>query len=152
MGFTDLFKPKKRESSINLDIPKAPPSEEELPELPVPQKAPNLEPEEPMEKPASSVVKKIEDDAVKDQQQDIDLREDLSLQKPIFMPIEVFKDLAEEIQLINHILKENDDTLVRVSQFKEDENKEFKKWDSNVTDIQKKLVYVDKILFGKSEG
>ena len=145
MGFLDIFKPKKKES-FHLEVPRAPPSEDELPDFP----EQDVEKKEVL-KPASSIVKRIEKRAVKEQQELLDEREHLSLHKPIFMAVETFRDISEEIQLTSHILKENEDVLVRVSQFKEDQDKEFKKWESQTTDIQKKLIYVDKILFNQSE-
>ena len=151
MGVLDFLKGKKQTSSLDreLEIPPAPPTLEELPELPSPKEIHKVEIKKAVEEPPVSVVEDFEERAVEKQEEELDMREDLALKKPIFMPIELFRDILEEVGMIAHTLKENTDTLVRVSHFKEDEDKEFKKWESQVNEIQRKLIYVDKTLFGQ---
>jgi len=114
---------------------------EELPEFPSPKE---LE-----KKPRPINVGKIEEEAVQETEDLLDERDDLVLTKPVFVPLPVFKDILDEVSLAKNLVKENEDILVRVSDFKEDEEKEFKKWESYIKDIQQKLIYVDKTLFGK---
>ena len=56
--------------------------------------------------------------------------------------------MIDEIGLVNNIVKEGEGILTRVAEFKEDEDKEYHKWEAHVKDVQKKLIYVDKTLFG----
>ena len=154
MGFIDFLKGKKKESGFpekrELEIPPAPPTAEELPEFPTPEAIPKSKViEEAAERPPIPIVEKIERAAVETQEGEleaVEAREGVT--KPIFIPLEQYKDIMDEIGLANNILKENEDILVRVGEFKEDEDKEFNKWENQIKDIQKKLIYADKTLFG----
>ena len=148
MGFMNIFKSKKRESldKKELDIPPAPPTSDELPEFPSPSEIGKM-PKKIPKAPAPPNMKKIEAEAVREQEEVLEEREELSLTRPIFVPLENFRDVMDEVTLVKNILKENEDTLVRVSEFKEDEDKEFNKWENQIRDIQKKLIYADKTLF-----
>jgi hypothetical protein len=155
MGFLDILKGKKKEElpeKRELDIPAAPPTSEELPTFPSAKEAKKPEiTEEPIIKPAErpiSPLERMEEAAVKEQKEVLEERDELELKRPIFIPIEQFRFIVDEMGLVKNILKENEDTLARVSEFKEDEDKEFNKWESQIKDIQKKLIYADKTLFG----
>ena len=133
-------------------MPAAPPTAEELPEFPSPKEIPEAEIEkEAIEKPLPSALERFEDRAVTSQEEELEERETLSLKKPIFVTLRAYKDMIDEIGLVNSLLKEGEDTLVRVAEFKEDEDKEFNKWESQIKDMQKKFIYVDRVLFGKKE-
>lgn len=94
----------------------------------------------------------FEKDAVKSQKKELEMFEEhAEVKKPIFVRIELFRDIIDEIGISRSILHESNDILTRVSGFKHDEDKEFNKWQMNIQDIQKKLIYVDKVLFGKIE-
>ena len=139
MGIRDFLKGKKKEEV--LDVPPAPPTAEELPEFPSMGEAP-----EPRKGPS---IEDIEQKAVEEVSEELEQREELVIKKPVFVSFETFRDMMEEVALINSILKENEDTLTRVSEFKEDEDKEFKKWQAQISDMQKKLIFADKTLFGR---
>ena len=142
MGFMDILKGKKRMETRmperrELEIPPAPPKKEELPTFPIPKKR------------VVSPVEKIEEEAVKSQQEELEEREELKLRKPIFVDLDLYKEMINEITLINSTLKEGKDSLARMDEFREDEDKEFSKWENSIKDIQKKLIYADKTLFAK---
>ena len=146
MGFMDFLKGKKRMEAeiperIEMEIPPAPPKKEELPSFPVPKEIP--------QKREISPVEKIEERAVKSQQEELGERDELKLKKPIFVDLDLYKEMINEITLINSNLKEGKDSLSRMDEFSEDEDKEFSKWENSIKDIQKKLIYADKTLFGK---
>lgn len=151
MGFLEFLKRKKKEERFpekkELEIPPAPPTAEELPAFPTPEEIPKPKVKE-ITKPPIPTVEKLEEGAVREEKELLEEREELALKKPIFVSLESFRDMLDEIGLVTNLLKENEDTLVRVSEFKEDEDKEFKKWESQISDIQKKLIYADKTLFG----
>lgn len=144
MGFADFFKKKKKE---DLEVPDAPPTSEELPEYPASQKKVQAK-EIKVEPQAAASVEKEEDYAVKLQKQELGERDDLELHKPIFVDLQLYKDMVDEVGLVKNIMKENEDTLTRVAEFKQDEDTEFKKWQSEMIDIQRKLIFADKTLFG----
>ncbi|MBW2965510.1 hypothetical protein KY342_00230 [Candidatus Woesearchaeota archaeon] len=152
MGF--FFKKKKEVAKLpkeELEVPPAPPTTEELPS---PEEVATIKAvKEAVEKPVKqklvpSVVEQMEERAVEETKELVEEREDLRLQKPIFISLESFKDIIDEISLTSNILKENEDILTRINEFKEDEDKQFNKWESQLKDMQKKLIYVDKALFG----
>lgn len=154
MSVLGFFKSKKKDIPMprrGLDVPPAPPTAEELPELPPPAEIHKLEVRKAIEKPVfepkSSVIQRIEEEAIAEQE-DILEQHGLEFRKPFFMPIDTFRELMEEIHLANNSLKENDDILLRVSEFGEDQNKEFVKWENHLSDMQKKMIYIDKTLFG----
>ena len=153
MGVFDFLKSKKTEDKMwkkELEVPAAPPTAEELPEFPSPKDIPEeMEGNIDVQQPLTESLDRFEQRAVESQEEVLGGREDLTLQKPIFVTLTSYKDMVDEIGLMNNILKESEDTVVRVGEFKEDEDKEFNKWESEIRDIQKKLIYVDKALFGK---
>ena len=142
MGIKEFLTGKKKEGK--LDVPPAPPTAEELPEFPSAKEV-----NEPVKIPEIPSIEDIEQKAVEEVSEELEEREELVMKKPVFVTFESFRDMMDEVALVNNILKENGDTLTRVSEFKEDEDKEFKKWQAQFVDMQKKLIFADKTLFGK---
>jgi hypothetical protein len=154
MGIFNFLK-KEREPAAGeeLEIPPAPPIREALPSFSekdvraikeaVGKPRPRAEVAEPHKK-----IAEIEEGAVAAQRRLLGRREHLELTKPIFVDLPVFKNIIDEIALIQNTIKESRDSLSRLDEFKEDEDKEFKRWQNIVQDAQKKLIYVDKTLFG----
>ncbi len=152
MGLLNMFgKSKEKKEGFefpekeDLDIPPAPPSvtEEptELPSFPVK--------EEKVEVPEISPVDEAEDEAVQIVKEGLEERESLELAKPLYIKYKMYKAMLDEVSQIKIILKESEDTLTRLADFKDDEDKEFAKWRRELDDIQRKLIYADKVLFGK---
>lgn len=131
-----LFSRKKRFVEENLDVPVAPGEEDlEMPEFPeLPEE--DLEfPEEPempevIEKPA-------------------ELEEHEIPSKPLFIDVNDFKEILEELGMMRTILKEADDAGSRTEDFAIDEDKELRKWQNSIKDIQRKLIYCEKTLFSR---
>jgi hypothetical protein len=143
-----LFRRKKKEIPEKLlEVPAAPSTAEELPS---PKEVASIKAvKEAVEKPRPAPsMERMERRAIEKQREELEEREELKLTKPLFIPAESYKELLEEIGLAKSILKENEDIITRVSEFKEDEDKEFNKWESQFKDMQKKLIFIDKTLFG----
>ncbi|MDP7323133.1 MAG: hypothetical protein QF632_00050 [Candidatus Woesearchaeota archaeon] len=66
---------------------------------------------------------------------------------PSYVKVEDFKDMLGGIQIVKTNLKQCDEIFERLNQVKNDEDKEFEKWRSKLEDLQRKLIYVDKVLF-----
>ncbi|MBD3354675.1 hypothetical protein GF361_01665 [Candidatus Woesearchaeota archaeon] len=155
MGFTDLFKKKRELETIGnkkIEVPAAPPSKKDMPEFPTPKEIPEFRKEgakieRPQPKKSASSIERIERKAVTSQKKELEERDDLKLKKPIFVYLDSYKEIMKEVNQINNTLKEGDDSLKRVAEFKEDEDEEFSRWESQIKDIQKKLIYADKTLF-----
>jgi hypothetical protein len=147
MGFLKFLQPKekKMEAPKRLEIPPAPPTEEELPEFPSLKEKPEVR----TAKQRISTVERVERESVKKEEEELKRFERGPEVKPVFVRVGAFKDVTDEIMLITNILKESEDTIIRVAEFKEDEDKEFRKWENSLKDIQQKLIFADQSLFGK---
>ena len=139
MSFMDFFKAKKKEGVVEefkkfpdkkeLDLPPAPPPKEEMPVFP------------------SSIG--TEDDAfVAEVKAELEEKEELTT-KPLFIYLDSYREIINETGMINSTFKEASNSLARVAKIKEEEDKEFNKWENQLKDIQKKLTYVDRTLFTK---
>ncbi len=151
MRLKDFFKAKKRTEfpeKKGLIIPPAPSTKEELPVFPSPEEVPRIK---EVPKSGLSPLEKAEKDAIITQEEELGEREELSLKKPIFVYIDAYKEMMKEVTSMSNTLKESEDGLIRVAQFKEDEDNEFKRWESHIKDIQRKLTYADKTLFGSKK-
>ena len=139
MNFMDLFKnkPKTVDTLSGMDIPPAPSTKDELPEFTS---------QEETKKEAESPLEIAEKRAIKIQNAELAERDDLTLKKPIFVYLDLYKDMLKETSLTNSSVKECSDNLARIDEFREDQEKEFKKWGNQIKDIQKKLTYVDKVV------
>lgn len=157
MGIFKFLK-KEKEIGEDLEIPPAPPIKEALPtfaekEVKVIKEAvekprPPPKPKVRVAPPPKERIVGVEEAAVIAQRRLLAERERLELTKPIFIDVGIFRDVIDEIALIQNTLKETSDSLSRLDEFREDENKEFRRWQSDMQDVQKKLIYVDKTLFG----
>lgn len=130
-----------------LDIPPAPPSEEDLPEFP--------EIPEFKEKPTATAppkralpsAEKIEEEAFREEKRQLAMAETHEVAKPVFVRMDSFQSIISELNMIKSIAKESDDAIIRVGDFAEDQDREFNKWQSQLGDIQKKLIFIDKTMF-----
>lgn len=68
--------------------------------------------------------------------------------KPIFVHIDFFKGIYDDITVMRNTLKQNYEILGRMMDYKTDEDVEYEKWYKQVEDLQRKLMFVDKTLFG----
>ena len=145
MGLFRRFK-KKEILEKGLEVPSVPSTKEELPS---PKDIAAISAvKEAVEKPKPLSMEQMEETAVKQQKEELEEREDLRLTKPLFIPADSYKELLEDLGLARGILKENDDIIERVIDFKEDQDKEFNRWESQFKDMQKRLIFIDKTLFG----
>ncbi|MBS3098371.1 hypothetical protein J4209_06275 [Candidatus Woesearchaeota archaeon] len=134
------------------DIPPPPPDFEELPPFPSPlekeetfSKVELTLPEIPEEE-ALGEVEEFEGEAIVEKRP-LPKEEPIEVTKPIFVRADKFKDILKEMGHIRGNIKENEAALIRVEDLKEDKEKEFEKWRSNLEDIQRKLTYADQALF-----
>ena len=136
MSFLDFLKKSKMESL--RDIP-PPPPKEEMPGFPVLK-----------EKKKPEIVELSKEAAVKKEKAGIKERETHKAYKPIFMKINAYKAMMDMIGHVKDKLQEGEDTLKRLSDFKADEDRNFKNWKRYIKDIQNKLIFVDEVIFKKS--
>lgn len=151
-------------SFSDLDIPPPPlPSEADIPQ-PIaeedhpPSELPEIKPSEfenmphfeefPELPPIESVPEEKEPELTLAQKEE--MRGELEakeITQPIFVKSSQFKNVLFEINSIREKLKESETILSDLEDIKEDRESQFKKWNSQLEDIQKKLMLMDKTLF-----
>lgn len=141
MGLFDIFRSKPK----TLEVPSAPPYVRELPELP----SDLSEQELPPIKRHIPEVESYENKAIREEEREVHEREHPELQKPLFVDMDLFKAMMDEIVMGRKQLKEMDDSLTRMEDFRMDKDKEFDGWRKAIEDVQRKLIYADRTLFGR---
>ena len=160
--------PPVRRQGAKLEIPPPPVSEEDLPEFPeIPEikeepfpKAPPIKkpvpsfPEMgkklklPTPRPPIPSGEELEEEAFEEEKRKRARTEFYpEAIKPLFVKMESFQSVINELNLIKSITKESEDAVIRVGDFAEDQEKEFNRWQGQLTDLQKKLIFIDKTIF-----
>ena len=165
MAFLKFGKKKEQIPSFSdLDIPPPPlPSDTEIPppiaeEDHPPSELPEIKMSEfenmphfeefPELPPIESVPEDKEPELTRAQKED--MREELEakeITEPIFVKSSQFKNVLFEINSIRDKLKESETILSDLEDIKDDRESQFKKWNFQLEDIQKKLMLMDKTLF-----
>lgn len=73
----------------------------------------------------------------------------LPVKRTLFIDVNNFNSVISNINYIKGKLKESDDALVKLNDTKLSEDKAFEKWRTQMEDVQRKLLYIDKALFEK---
>lgn len=73
--------------------------------------------------------------------------EPAEIKGPKFLPAPSFQAIVAETEEIKNSLKQTDAVFSSLNKLREDEEKEFEKWKVHLEDIQKKLEYVDQLIF-----
>jgi len=68
---------------------------------------------------------------------------------PLFVRQDSYKAIIDGVSIIKKKLKESDDLVLNLNGIKDSKDKEFERWRISLEDIQRKLIYVDKILYEK---
>ncbi|MDO8740287.1 MAG: hypothetical protein Q7J54_01790 [Candidatus Woesearchaeota archaeon] len=166
MAFFKFGKKKEQFPSFSdLDIPPPPlPSEAEIPPMQIaeeahpPSELPEIKPSEfenlpvfeefPELPPIESVPEEKEPELTRFQKEDMRAElEAKDITEPIFVKSSQFKNVLFEINSIREKLKESETILSDLEDIKDDRESQFKKWNSQLEDIQKKLMLMDKTLF-----
>lgn len=142
MGLFSVFKSKRQD----LEVPSAPPSIRSLPEIP--SDLPEF-PEAEIRPTKRLNIESFASRAVNVERKELDERDDLVLRKPIYVDLDLFKAMTDEIEMVKKHLKEMDDGISRLEDFRGDEQKEFEKWRKSLEDVQRKLIFADRSLFGR---
>ncbi|MFH1511346.1 MAG: hypothetical protein ABIF10_06650 [Candidatus Woesearchaeota archaeon] len=65
----------------------------------------------------------------------------------LFVRVEDYRTMLESTGRIKDNLGESADLVMRLNELKNEEDKEFEKWRMQLEDIQRKLTYIDKVIF-----
>jgi hypothetical protein len=68
--------------------------------------------------------------------------------RPLFVKSDDYKEIMRGIQDIKAKVNESDSILLNLNEVKNQKDKEFQKMHNQIADIQRKLVYIDKTVFG----
>lgn len=145
MGLFDVFKGKHKAS--NLEVPNAPPSVSTLPDIS--SELPEFPESEISRKKTISPIERFQKKAVSEERKELEERENMVLKKPIFVDLDYFKVMLDEMGMVKKHLKEMNDGLARLDDFRSDKQKEFEKWRKSLEDVQRKLIFADKTLFSR---
>ncbi len=58
---------------------------------------------------------------------------------PVFVRVEDYKDVLEVLELLNSKLEEAKSTVARINELKNQEDSELELWQSELTDVEKKI-------------
>jgi hypothetical protein len=107
-------------------------------------------------------IPEIEMDAPKEVKK-VDLREDFfeeedefvkdkNIKGPVFVSLSDYEKVDVDCNSIKSLLKESDESLKELNKLLEDENLFFKNWRAYLEGIEKKLVFVEKIMSENSNN
>ena len=140
----NLFNKKKE-----LRIP-APPSIEHLPSFPSPrnlERPSEREIEEAVGAQVRTPLAKHKEGVVEKEKLELSELREHKVSKPIFIHAPTYKALIDEISQMKAQLVEADEIVTTLENFKQDQDKSYRSWQSNIKDIHEKLIYVDEVLF-----
>ena len=66
---------------------------------------------------------------------------------PIFVRIEEYKDVLDVINMVRNKLKEARETLNRINSLKNEEDLELEKWEQGLDQVERRMEYIDKVMF-----
>jgi len=66
---------------------------------------------------------------------------------PVFVKINDYKDVLDVVDVMKQKLKETTQTLDKIKQLKAEEDKELQEWEKNVTEISRRLAFIDSAFF-----
>jgi len=66
---------------------------------------------------------------------------------PVFVKINDYKDVLNVVDVMKRKLKETTQTLDQIKQLKAEEDKELQEWEKNVTEISRRLAFIDSAFF-----
>jgi len=166
MGLFGFLK-KRREEELPLPPPPSPPElppllrgdmeeirapeehKEELPEFPPALPAPEMTMAEPW-KPAGEKEVRVFDRTIRAEE----MREEIPEEKEVvrvtpkqtFVAVEDYKRIINDTNTIRSKLMEAENFVRRLSDLKNEEERSFEKWRSQLEDVEKKLNYVDHLI------
>lgn len=94
-----------------------------------------------------ATVERMEEREVGRERKEIEELKKRAPKKTIFVEINDFKELLEGIGDIREHLGEHEAILDKLVAIKNEEDRHFDKWQAQLTDLQRKLLFVDKTLF-----
>lgn len=69
---------------------------------------------------------------------------------PVFVRIDEYRDVLDVMNIIRNKLEEAKATITKINELKNEEDSELEIWRTGVEEIERKLAFVDKVLFEPS--
>lgn len=135
-----LFSFKKKQ---DMDLP--PPPMPEAPELP-PMPEPMDFPEAPAEEPAGTVDEHPSFEETHEEESPTPTHR-ISRKGPIFVGVQDYQILLNSVASIKAKLAETDESFKKLNDIKTAQDKALENWHAVLGNVQKKLAYVDDVLF-----
>jgi len=66
---------------------------------------------------------------------------------PVFVKINDYKEVLNIVDVMKQKLKETSKTLEKIKVLKTEEDKELQEWEKNITEISRRLAFVDSAFF-----
>jgi len=67
--------------------------------------------------------------------------------EPVFVEVEHFKDVLDDLNSARISLKEGVDIMNKIEEIRLEKDKKFEEWKSQLEDMQRKLIFIDRTLF-----
>ena len=164
----------KRPNLESIELPPLPPEDESFPSLPelpplpdepklkqfdeeiqspifpeIPEDAPSeLPPFPEMKREIPRInMGKIEEEDAKKEKALLEKARERRIEKPIFVRVEDFKQVLADINEIKAEIKNAEDCLVQITEVKNEKDKGYNAWNSELKDLERKFIFIDKTLF-----
>lgn len=69
-------------------------------------------------------------------------------EKPIFVKIDAYEDIRDIVNIIKQKIAVARGTLDKIQQLRHEEEAELEMWQGEIEDVEKKVAFMDKSLFG----
>ncbi|MGV8141642.1 MAG: hypothetical protein ACP5NW_04345 [Candidatus Woesearchaeota archaeon] len=66
---------------------------------------------------------------------------------PVFVKINDYKDVLNIVDVMKQKLKETTQTLDKIKQLKSEEDKELLEWERNISEVSRRLAFIDSAFF-----
>ncbi|MBI4145343.1 hypothetical protein HY493_04015 [Candidatus Woesearchaeota archaeon] len=143
MGIFDAFKKKKE--SAELPPPPMPDLGPELPPLPE-QSMEAPEPPQELMPEAPETPEPMHEEPTAHEEREAPVRTD---EGPLFVSVQDYQTILNSVNMIRSKLGDAEDSFKKLHDIKQGQEKELEDWRSTLEDVQRKLTYVDEVLFGK---
>jgi hypothetical protein len=70
---------------------------------------------------------------------------------PVFVKIEEYEEILNILDVIKHKIEVTKTTLGKLKELKGEEDREIEAWTANLDNISRKMIDIDKTLFGVNE-
>jgi hypothetical protein len=153
MAFKDLFKKKEAQPKVveSLDLPPPP-----VPEAPIPSSEVRIVNElAPMAEPEPIVQETIvpvtpAEMAPPMPEEHLEPARHVR-EKPLFVSVDDYQQVLGSISYIRNRLQDAEALVKKLNELKVSEEKEFDSWRAQLEDLQKKLAYVEDVIFTANE-